>query len=300
MVRLVGAILGIWLMSVPAAAQTVAQRVAEASRAQAAAISANDIDARLRLYRPDARSMPDYQPALHGTGEIEAYQRALLARRRVTRYEQVPGDTIDLGDAAVETGSFTIAWRLADGSTQEERGKYANVWAVEPGGGVKLKADIWGYFRPLPDPSAFFVAMPESAPAPGPVDPKLAEELNAKSAAMATAVRAHDPAPQIAMYTDDAIFMPFAMEPKAGIAAIREHLTTYVNAGRGAAFDSVEVWNTGFERHGGWVIEYPKFRVRWRAGDQSGVAKGGGVRLWRREPDGSLKLHRQIGTHDAQ
>ena len=31
---------------------------------------------------------------------------------------------------------------------------------------------------------------------------------------------------------------------------------------------------------------------------KGGIVKGGGIRLWQRQADGSLKLHRQIGTHD--
>lgn len=92
--------------------------------------------------------------------------------------------------------------------------------------------------------------------------------------------------------------MPFADTPKIGMDQIRPYLTAYTEGSRGVSFDSVRIWNAGFEDHGDWVIEYPKFRVEWRTPAQSGSSQGGGLRLWKRMPEGSLKLHRQLATHD--
>jgi ketosteroid isomerase-like protein len=123
-------------------------------------------------------------------------------------------------------------------------------------------------------------------------------ELARQNRLDAEAVRNHDTAAKVAKYAADAIYMPFADTPKIGIDEIRTHLTAYTDQGRGVTFESVRVWNEGFEALDGYVIEYPKFEVRWRNGADFGVVSGGGLRLWRREADGSLKLLRQIATHD--
>jgi ketosteroid isomerase-like protein/enterochelin esterase-like enzyme len=277
---------------------TPRDRVTAAHGRLGAAMIAGDADVLAALYLPDAISMPEYQPALYGNARIATYQRAMLARRRVTDYVPVTKEVIDLGRGVlVETGSFTIAWTLAGGTVEEERGKYVNVWSPGPDGALKLKADVRGYFRPLPDPAAFVVAIPAEAP---PIVPAsaLAARLDAANRANARAVQDHDVAPQLALYADDAVFMPFANTPRTGMAELRPFLTAYVNAGRGVTFDSVRVWNTGFEDFGGYVLEYGKFSVAWRAGGSSGVTQGGGLRLWRQGADGSLRMLRQIGTHD--
>ncbi|MEP7006182.1 MAG: alpha/beta hydrolase-fold protein [Sphingomonas bacterium] len=265
------------------------------------AMIANDPEAQTRLYRADAISMPDYQPALYGTQQIVTYRRAMRERRRVTGYVPVASEVIDLGDTAVEIGTFTITWALTGGKTEEERGKYVHVWAIEPNGNLRLKADVSGYFRQLPDPAAFYVAMPEGQPPardPSSADLRLAETLKARNDRNAQAVQTYDAAAKIADYADDAVIMPFADTNKTGIAEIRPYLTAYTDNGRGATFDSVRVWNVAFEDHGRYVLEYPKFRVAWHTTDGAGVVKGGGLRLWRRRADGSLDLLRQIGTHD--
>jgi ketosteroid isomerase-like protein len=266
------------------------------------AMIAHDMDARMRLYRADAKSMPEYQPAMYDPDQIASYHRAMAARRRVTNYVPVTTEIFDLDGAALEIGTFAIAWKLADGTVQEERGKFAHVWAEEPDGSLRLKSETWGFFRPLPNPAAFAVDMPERAPAASApstaADRALAEELAARNAGMVRAVSTRDAEAKIADYTDDAIYMPFAEPSKNGIGEIRAHLVPYTKAGAGVAFDRVRVWNVGFEKLGSYVLEYPKFRVEWSMPGQSGVVKGGGLRLWKRMPDGTLKLHRQIGTHD--
>lgn len=265
------------------------------------AMVAHDLAARLRLYRPDATSMPEYQPALYGLEQIFTYQRAMARRRRVIDYVPVTSEIFDLGGTALEIGTFAVTWRLANGAIEEERGKFAHVWAQEPDGSLRLRSDVWGFFRPLPDPAAFFLDMPEimpASPAPSAATRRLAAELESRNRAMERAVVTRDVEAKIADYTDDAVYMPFAEPSKVGIGEIRAHLVPYTRAGEGVTFDAVRVWNVGFEDHGEHVLEYSKFRVEWSMPGRSSVVKGGGIRLWKRMPDGTLKLHRQIGTHD--
>ncbi|MBB3587635.1 alpha/beta hydrolase-fold protein [Sphingomonas sp. BK481] len=284
------------LMFGPPATPTERVNAAHAKLRQA--MLANDADARAMLYRADARSMPEYQPVLIGTRQIAAYHRAMRERRQVISYVPVTSEVFDLGNTLVEIGTFTIRW---SDRTDEERGKYAHVWGVERDGSLSLKADTWGYFRPLADPAGFFTAIPEPSSSPIPLaagDRSVGEFLRAHNDRDAEAVRTKDVEAKLVDYTDDAIFMPFGDTPKRGMAEIRPYLTAYTAAGSGATFRDVRVWTLAFENHGAWVIEYPKFRVEWTAGGQSGTVKGGGIRLWQRQAGGSLKLHRQIGTHD--
>jgi len=96
---------------------------------------------------------------LIGTRQIAAYHRAMRGRRRVTSYVPVASEVFDLGNTLVEIGTFTIRW---SDRADEERGKYAHVWGVERDGSLRLKADTWGYFRPLADPAAVVLAHPAS------------------------------------------------------------------------------------------------------------------------------------------
>ena len=278
---------------------SIKARVSTAQQKLRTAIVSNDIEARMRLYRPDARSMPEYQPVLYGTAQIAAYQRTLRDRLTMTRFDPVTAELFDFGSAVLEYGTFTAGWTVGARS-EVHRGKYANLWAVEPDGSLRLKADVWGYFENLPDAKLFFVPMAEAAPPllPAPADPKLAETVGRLDQADARAVRTRDLEAKLALLADDAIIMPFADTTKRGMAEIRPYMTAYTAAGEGIIFDDVRVWNAGFEQFGDYVVTFPKFHVDWRFPGNKGITKGGGLHLWRRQPDGSLKRIRQIGTHD--
>lgn len=275
-----------------ARADTVAARIGQARSRLSDTIRTNDAAGRAAFYLSNARSLPEYQPALYDPASIAAYHGALAVRKPVTRYSATTAEVIDLGGAAVETGAFDIAWQ--DG--QRETGKYLILWSLTSAAPM-IMADAWGYIRPLPDPQAFHVALPAGRPAATSTDAGLKRQLDDLNRRNAEAVRAKDAETQIGFYSEDAIFMPFADTPKSGIAAIAAHLRRYVQNGSGATFDTVEVWNEGFEVFAAHVVEYARFRVRWRTADASGVVTGAGIRLWKRMPDGQLKMHRQIGTH---
>lgn len=282
-----------------AVSATTKARVAAAQQKLRAAILSNDVDARVKLYRPDARSMPEYQPVLYRIAQIAAYHRAMRDRLMMTRFDPVTSEIFDFGNAVLEFGTFTAGWTVGTGA-EERRGKYANLWAVEPDGSLRLKADVWGYFENLPDARLFYVPMAEAAPPmlSALTDPKLAETVHRLDQIDATAVRTRDLETKLALLAEDAIIMPFADTPKRGMAEIRPYLTAYTSAGEGIAFDDVRVWNAGFEQFGEYVLTYPKFHVDWRFPGNKGITRGGGLHLWKRQADGSFKRIRQIGTHD--
>jgi ketosteroid isomerase-like protein len=283
----------------PEVSASTKAKVAAAHEKLREAILSNDVDTRVRLYRSDARSMPEYQPALYKRGQIAAYHAAMRDRLTMTRFDPVTSELFDFGTALLEFGTFTAAWRVG-GKAEERRGKYANLWAVEPDGSLLLKADVWGYFENLPDAKLFFVPMAEAAspPMPAPADPRLAETIAQLDRADARAVRTRDLEAKLALLAEDAILLPFADTPKRGMTEIRPYMADYTARGAGIVFDDVRVWNAGFEQFGDYVVVFSKFHVDWRFPGNKGITKGGGLHLLRRESDGSLKRIRQIGTHD--
>jgi ketosteroid isomerase-like protein len=288
--------------SSPAAASPAANAaVTEALVRLRAAVLANDPIERAALYRKDAISLSEHQPALYGRPAIRAYHQALKSRVEVLRYDPATSEIFDLDTDLLEYGSFTMAWRTPAGAVEERRGKYANLWTRGDGGKLALKADVWGYFEPLSTPQTFFVVMPQGKPPAwltASTDRRLAATLNRMNRENAEAVRTRNVEAKLAVFTEDAVIMPFADRPRHGMAEIRPYLTEYTARGEGISFDDVRVWNIGFEDYGDYVVEYSKFHVDWSFPDNRGITKGGGMRLWKRQPDGSLKRHRELGTHD--
>jgi ketosteroid isomerase-like protein len=115
---------------------------------------------------------------------------------------------------------------------------------------------------------------------------------------MKEAVLNHDTELRLGFFTRDAVFMPHAEANKSGIDEIRKYLIEY-NA-RNVVLEAARIETFEFERAGDYAIEYPRFNVKWRVPELSGVASGKGIRLWKRQPGGALKIFREIATHDFQ
>ena len=261
-----------------------------------------NVGERMRYYVPNAISMPEYQPTLEGADAISKYYEAIFSRQDVTRFERQMGDVFELEETIVELGSFRLEYTDAkSGETLRQEGKYWNVWARQPDGGLKIKAETWGYFQPIKDPAALTVEIAPGAARPSPrkLDARsedLRFELHALNALMKEAVLNSDTELRLGFFTRDAVFMPHADSNKSGIDEIRKHLTEY-NA-RNVVIDEARVETFDFERVGDGAIEYPRFNVKWRVPELSGVASGKGIRLWKRQPGGALKIFHEIATHD--
>jgi len=56
--------------------------------------------------------------------------------------------------------------------------------------------------------------------------------------------------------------------------------------------------NDQIDELGPFVIEYTSHIALVKNGDWSGVSTGKDIRIWRREPGGSLKIFRQMAMYD--
>jgi ketosteroid isomerase-like protein len=276
----------------PEARREIAQRSAKMAEARAS----GNVAARLAHYAADSITMVDHQRRLYGPSQARLYYAMLAAREKIAGFTQEPVEFLPLEEDVLERGVFRVSFAGAD--AQSRKGRYMQLWRRQMDGSYRLKAEVWGYSAAIDNPDAYRLdeALPGSRAAPV-AEPELGAELDRLHVAEALAVRTHDPA-RIDTFVPDAVFVPYAEEAKVGIEQIRPFLAAYIARGSGATFDSVRTWNEGYERRGAYVIEYPKFEVAWRAGADKGVVSGGGLRIWRREPDCSLKTWRQMGTHD--
>jgi len=261
-----------------------------------------NIGERMRYYLPNAISMPEYQPTLEGADAIRKYYEAIFDRQNVTRFERQIQEVFELEDTIVELGSFQLEYTDAKGGEAWLReGKYWNVWARQPDRSLKIKAETWGYFQPVKAPAALVVEIPPAAarlssPKLDAQGENLRFELHALNALMREAVLNRDASLRLGFFAPDAVFMPHADSNKSGIEQIQKHLIEY-NAGN-VVIDAARIETFEFERAGEYTLEYPRFHVKWHVPELSGVSAGKGIRLWKRQPGGTLKIFREIATHD--
>lgn len=284
--------------SPPALSEAAKAELTAAHEQFIAAMLTNDAATLAGLYTADAISLPAYQPTLIGKGQVEAYWQAMTARRPVTSLTLETSEVFDLGDTLVEIGAFTLQWMSGNGESAPEPGYYTFVWKRSDDGQLRLKADAWNFSRDLEDAVLFRVDSLPEAPVVEVNDSDLGTLLAAQNEEDANNVLTYNAEAKIARYTQDGIYMPFADKAKVGMDVLRPHFIAYTEGGRGVTFHKVDVWNVGFEDFGDYVLEYGKFQVIWSTEDHSATVSGGGIRLWQRQPDGTLLIHRHIATHD--
>ena len=98
-------------------------------------------------------------------------------------------------------------------------------------------------------------------------------------------------------FAPDGRFYPYADTAIVGLARIKSHLLEYNSRGN-VSIDSIMCYTFDFSYFENYVLEYDMFKVKWSVPNFSGRTEGKGIRIWKRLPDGSLRLFREIGTHN--
>jgi ketosteroid isomerase-like protein len=264
-------------------------------------LAEKDVLRLMNHYTSNAVSMPEYQPTLEGAEAIKLYYTEMFKRYSIFTFDKQQQEVIVMEHHVAEIGTFTLTYASKNTSDKKmESGKYFNIWAILPDNSLKIEAESFGYFRNVTNPSDFIIkgaSVNNFKKQQGNENTKsIAFELEALNTLMEKAVTNRDASLRADYFTTDAVFMPFADSLKVGLKNIREHLIAY-NTGN-VTIDSISIYNTGFVTDESYVIEYPRFYVQWRLPEMKGTSQGKGIRIWRREPDCSLKIFREIGLHD--
>lgn len=265
------------------------------------AIIEKKVETIMSYFDKDAFCMPEFQSLMKSTASIKEYYTEILNRRQIISFQKKISETITLKNNIAEIGTFTTTYITTDGQKTTINGKYLNIWAVEKNDILKLKAESFGYFHSIDKPSNHIVKISKELsnhkfPEPNQTDKDLSFQLLAMNTLMEKSVRTRNGNLRADFFTNDAIFMPFADSSKIGINSIRTHLIAYNSYP--VSIDTISIYNEYFEDCQNYVIEYPRFYVKWHTSDNSGAGSGKGIRIWRREKDCSLKIYREIGIHD--
>ena len=255
----------------------------------------------IKHFDRDGICMPEFQSTIKGVGAIKEYYIEILNRRQTTSFSKTILEAIEIKNNVVEIGTFTTTYKDIKGQKTTLNGKYLNIWTPQSNGDLKLKAESFGYLHNIDNPTSHLVKISkEHSSYTFPTQLKtandLAFQLNALNTLMEKSVQTRDGNLRADFYTDDGIFMPFADSAKVGIKNIRTHLIAYNSYP--VKIDTISIYNEYFEDCGNYIIEYPRFYVKWHTSDNSGVGSGKGIRIWKREKNCSLKLYREVGIHD--
>lgn len=261
----------------------------------------DNLNALIENYHVHALSMPEYQLTLHGLDEIKRYYKEILKRQNIKSFVLEADEFINLNNAIVEIGTFRKEY-LHESNPDSLiilNGKYWHIWEAGQNNSFKLVSEAFGYFHPVSHPETLKVQVSTGQPDESQIlsSKEIPFELKAYNALMEKGVRTRDGALRSSFFTEDARFFPFAEPAIAGIENIKPYIMAYSSRGL-VTIDSVMCYTYDFKYYSTYIIEYAMFKVRWTNANGSGRTEGKGIRIWQRQADGSLKLYREIGTHN--
>ena len=246
--------------------------------------------------------MPEFQRTVLGRDHATKYYQALTDRFAVQTYRRDVIDFLDLGTRLVETGRFTE--RLVgkgQAPTYDLSGKYLDLWEKTADGRLLLVTQTWNYDHQVEQGEALrFADVPAVVAAfqrRTPVTDNISLELAALGYLIEATVTLHDAPVFSRLYADDAILLPnygpLCQGRKEIDAYVAEHFHRQLSV-----FEKLDIRNDRIDALDGYVIEYASHVASWKNSGWSGVNSGKNLRIWRREPDHSLKIIVQLGTYD--
>ncbi|WP_138991177.1 hypothetical protein [Larkinella sp. C7] len=286
---------------VPRKPEPIQQRLQQHSEALVTAEKNDDLDVFLSYYATNAIVMPEYQLTRTGLREIREFYQELFQRQHIRTLQQKADEWIWLTDSTiVELGTFRkqfIDPALGD-SLQTHRGQYWHIWRAQSDGTIKLQGVAYGFFHPVTHPKRLVVATGKQ-----PDEPEIhtirtpSVELQAYNALMEKGVQTRNGALRSSFFAEDGSFKPYAEELVTGMLRIKPYLIAYSNRGV-VTIDSVSCYTYASEAFERYTLEYDMFKVKWHRANVAGRTEGKGIRIWKRQPDQSLRLYREIGTHN--
>jgi ketosteroid isomerase-like protein len=255
----------------------------------------------MTYYHDNIRLMVEFQRTMIGKGPVASYDKALLKRFAFSTFEMTPQETLDLGRMVIEFGTLAMVMRPnATGENHDLQGKYVTIWERDSQGKLWLITRGWNYNQPVgigdqmrfPEIPVVDVAVGSHVP----VNDNISFEIAALNRWMETVITQHDAYLWSRFYADDAIFFAQRRVACSGRKSLDDYINDHVK--EIPAFENLTVRTDRIDRLGPYVVEYASHLAAWRAGSSSGVSRGKDLRIWRREPDGALKLFRHIGMYD--
>jgi len=260
----------------------------------------DSLDSFLQFYDEHAIVMPEYQLTLHGQEEINSFYREIFNRQNIVAFQRQAHEFIHMDNTIVEIGVFSKEFTAPKSDTLISLlGKYWMVWQNQSDGNFKLKGESFGFFHSVEHPESLIVPMSKTQPDESDLilERDTPFELKAYNALMEKGVRTRDGNLRSQFFTKDGSIYPFADTTVTGMDRIKPYLIAYSSRGT-ITIDSIMCYTYEFETRGEYILEYDMFKVKWSVPNYSGRTEGKGIRIWKRQEDKSLRLYREIGTHN--
>ena len=266
------------------------------------AMVSEDLPAISAAFGPDVWIMPEYQKTMIGPEHAALYYKTLFDGIDITHFDKALTETIPVDALKIDIGAFTLHYTAADATEAKEiSGHYVDVWQESASGDYTLLAQAWNFDSVYPEvrETNMFDTLPgvHLAFTPSvPIDTGVAFDHLAVDLDNDAAMIRQQPDLLHYVYAEDAVMYPHDSEPEVGREAIKDFLEGYTSGW--PSFDFIKAASHRIEGTSPYVLSLISYNLRWDSLDNSGVSIGKGIRIMKRNKDGSLRTYRIISMHD--
>ncbi|PIB38412.1 hypothetical protein [Maribacter sp. 4G9] len=250
-------------------------------------------------YGENVRLMPEFQETVLGLIPTALYYKSFFERFNVDNYSSEQIEILDLGTHLVEFGSFLIG--ISDNEDEHQlNGKYQRVWELTKKDDYELVTEAWNYdnwvdfgdkLRFKDVPSVRMALEPHIL-----VNDNISLEIEALNCLMEKVIMEGDTKRWSMFYSKDAMLIGGFSPIAKGSEAIEEYLVELQK--EEPLFEELDVRTDRIVELKNHVLEYGSAIESWRDDFNSGISTSKNLRLWKREPNGSLKIFRMMNMYD--
>ena len=263
-------------------------------------MQSSDAEIIVKHYDKEMYLMPAFQKTLLGKENAFLYHKAFFDRFDILAYERENFETLDLGSQLCVLGEFKMKVRLKnENQVVELHGKYMDIWKKEQTD-ITLISEIWNYnhHTDLTEQLKFNEVPGTVLAYQGhlPINDNIRFEIASINHFTEEFIAHRDHNLWKQLYAKDAIalfsYKPVFKNKNALDQFIKDHVAEL------PIFEKLDIRNNYINDLGEYVVNYASHIANWRNSEYSGISTGKGIKIWRRAPNGTLKIVRQISTYD--
>ena len=259
-----------------------------------------DVNALTSLYASEFTFFPEYKPAIFEINALNKFYKDWFTAGDVKAYKKKIFAVEIYSDHLLELGTFSFHYASRKNPQGEYKGNYMVLWKSDNNGKLSIVSETFGadtYIEPEIVPYAEVQVEETNFTALDNVNKKLIAEIEAFDAVVLKAVTNGDGNERANGFTKDAILMSNFDSIRVGMENIRpKMLKTYTP---NTSFIVKHNYNRIYDL-GDYVFVVGQYKGGWGDSTNGGRFEGNMANLLRREKNGKLLMHRQVGNRDRK
>jgi ketosteroid isomerase-like protein len=264
------------------------------------AVLNRNADSVVSFYAENLTFFPEYKPALFDNKRLRAFYNDWFRVVNISAYKKKTVKVEAISNYLLEIGTFRISYSFVPDSMREYTGKYMMLWKRDGQGRLRIVSETFGsdkYISAEQVPYAGVEVEETSLVSKNEVPEAVYAEVEAFNARVIKAVEEGNGNERAAGFTKDGIYMPHFDTTLVGIEAIKPYMLKTYKPGGGLFVK--HTFNRVYDL-GDYIFVNGHFKGSWRNAARAGTFEGNMSNLMKRQKNGLLLMHRQIGNNDRK